>query len=77
MEVTNHAIRRYRERTGRRASNQKARREVARIVTEGGEVFPVNGSKPKDRYFLYNGVVAVVSDETVVTCYLYSRSKWI
>lgn len=80
MNVSDHAVLRHLERTG---GMEARHNRVRKLVAFGKEIYPrdrlrklLNHNCQIDRYYLKDDLVAVVSNDTVVTVYKFEPEKW-
>lgn len=83
MEITNHAINRYLERT---LQVQAAKEKISAIVEKGKEIVPsprfsamklMNNRYEDAKYLEHGGLIAVVVDEKVITVHRRNAKEWI
>lgn len=82
--VSNHAILRYKERRGIAFDDEKIIAIVKKSILNGNEIRPVfaalkliNNNFIPANYYQSNGLVFVVVDNMLITCYRYDKKNWI
>jgi hypothetical protein len=83
--VSDHAVKRFRERTNLVRSDQSIRNRLMDMVNKGIEVKPkkyygvvalINHGFRAARYFSYNNFIIVVEDEAIVTVHQGEANRW-